>query len=85
MIFLDICIYLWRVALWEERFEDVESEGEALDGADAGPQDDALDPQPDEGKEGAEAEVDVGVVSAGPLDHAAQLRVAVGACRVHKN
>ena len=44
-----MCIYLWRIALGEERFEDVESEGEGLDCADAGPQDDALYPQPDEG------------------------------------
>ena len=80
-----MCIYLRRITLGEERFEDVESEGEGLDGSDAGSQDDALYPQPDKGEEGAEAEVDVGVVSAGPLDHAAQLRVAVGACRVHKN
>ena len=45
----------------------------------ARPQDDALDPQPDEGEERPEGEVDVGVVRAGLLDHAAELGVAVGA------
>ena len=43
-----------RVALWEERFEDVEGEGEALYGADARPEDDALYPHADEGQEGPE-------------------------------
>ena len=42
-------------------------------------QDDALDPQSDEGEERPEGEVDVGVVRAGLLDHAAELGVAVGA------
>ena len=53
---------LRRVTLREEGFEDVESEGEGLDGANAWSQDDAFDPESDEGEEGAEGEVDVGIV-----------------------
>ena len=66
-------------SLWEEWLEYVEGEGERLYGCRAGPHDHALDPQPDEGGEGTEGDVDVGVVGAGLLDHAAKLRVAVGA------
>ena len=70
---------LRRVAFRKERLADVEREGERLDGAGARPHDDALDPEPDERRQGPEGDVDVGVVGAGLLDHAAQLGVAVGA------
>ena len=41
--------------------------------------DHALYPDPDEGEQRAEGDHDVGVVRPRPGDHAAQLRVAVGA------
>ena len=66
-----------ELLLWEEWFEDVEGEAEGLDGGGAGPHDDALDPQPDEGGERPEAGEDVGIVRTGLLYHAAQLSIAV--------
>ena len=41
---------LRRVAFREKGLADVEREGERLDGAGARPHDDALDPEPDEGR-----------------------------------
>ncbi len=60
-----------RVALREERLQDVQGEGQALDGRRAGTDDDALHPQADESQEGTEGHPDVGVVRAGLADHAA--------------
>ena len=67
-----------RVALREERFEDVEREAEGLDGGSAGPDYDAFYPESHEGSQGTEAGEDVSVVSPGLLDHTAQLGVTVG-------
>ena len=54
--------FLRGITLREERFEDVESEGEGLDGANTRSQDDAFYPESDKSKEGSEGEVDVGIV-----------------------
>ena len=67
-----------RITFREKGLENVESESEALDGADAGPEDDALDPEPDEGQEGSKGEVDVGIVCSRLLDHTAKLSVTIG-------
>ena len=46
----------------------------------AGPDNDALDPEADEGGEGSQRDEYIGVVRPGLLDHAAQLSVAVCTC-----
>ena len=69
-----------RIALGEERFEDVEREAERLYGRRAGTDDDAFYPESDEGSQGTEAGEDVSVVSPGLLDHTAQLCVTVSSC-----
>ena len=66
------------ITLREEGFENVEGEGEALNGADTGPQDDAFYPEPDEGEEGSKGEVDVGIICSRLLDHTAKLSVTIG-------
>ena len=68
-----------RRAFRKERFDDVQREGQGLDGSGARPDDDALDPEPDEGRQRSEGHVDVGVIGTGLLDHAAELGVAVSA------
>ena len=69
--------FIWRVALWEERFGGVDREGQSHDGLSARSDDDTLNPQPDKGHERAEGDHDVSVVRSRFPDHAAQLSVAV--------
>ena len=68
-----------RVAEREERLGGVDGEGQGHNGLGAGPDDDALDPQSNEGQELAECHHDVGIVGAGLFDHASELGITVGA------
>ncbi len=69
--------WLGRCTFREEGLADVQRERQRLDGSGARPDDDALDPEPHEGRQGAEGHVDVGIVCARLFDHAAQLGVAI--------
>ena len=55
---------IWWVALWEERLDGVDGEGERHDGDRRGPHHDALHPQPHERQEPPECDHDVGIVGA---------------------
>ncbi len=63
--------FIWRVAEREERLGRIDREGQGDDGLRARPDNDALDPQTDEGQKLAKGHHDVGVVGSGLLDHAA--------------
>ena len=65
-----------RVALGVEGLEDVVGEGEGDDGVAGRHDDEEGGPEVEEGEEGTEGVLDVGVVSARLGDHRAQLSVA---------
>lgn len=71
------CGVVWWGALDEDRFHDVLAERQGHNGLRTRSDDHALDPEPDEGHEGAERFHDVGVVGAAFSDHSAQFCVAV--------
>lgn len=68
---------IWRCAVREERFKDVDAESQGHDGLAARTHYHTLDPQSDERQERPEGLHDVCIIRARLPDHAAELGVAV--------